>query len=189
MALSPPATLGLALFATALGECGIAWSAQAITGVQLPYARREDTLATLRTRFAHCDEAPAPRWVRTVMADVVAQLQGDAQADARLAAVPLDMALAPPFHQQVWQAARRIPMGQTLGYGEFAALLGQPGAARAVGQALGANPFAPIVPCHRVLAKGQGAGGFSAPGGVDTKLRMLQAERARFGGPGLFDAD
>ncbi|MDQ1259036.1 MAG: methylated-DNA-[protein]-cysteine S-methyltransferase [Pseudomonadota bacterium] len=188
MAPTPAPTLGLALFATALGACGMAWSAQAICGVQLPYARREDTLATLLARFPGCGEVPPPDWVRAVMADVVAQLQGDAQADARLGAVPLDMALAPPFHQQVWQAARRIPMGQTLRYGELAALLGQPGAARAVGQALGANPFAPIVPCHRVLAKGQGGGGFSAPGGVDTKLRMLEVERAHFGSPGLFDA-
>lgn len=188
MAHAPLATLGLALFPTPLGDCGIAWSVQAVTGVQLPCVCHADTLATLQARFPGCGEAPAPGWVRAVMADVVAQLQGDTQADARLATVPLDMALAPPFHQQVWQATRRIPMGQTLTYGEFAALLGLPGAARAVGQALGANPFAPIVPCHRVLAKGQGAGGFSAPGGVATKLRMLQVERACFGAPGLFDA-
>lgn len=188
MPQTPLATLGLALFPTALGDCGLAWSAQAITGVQLPYARREDTLATLQARFADCAEAAPPPWVAAVMADVAALLQGDASAAARLAAVPLDMAQAPPFHQQVWQTARHIPMGETLSYGEFAALLSQPGAARAVGQALGANPFAPIVPCHRVLAKGQGGGGFSAPGGVDTKLRMLQIERARFGAPGLFDA-
>lgn len=182
------ATLGLALFPTALGDCGMAWGAQAITGVQLPYVRREDTLATLRVRFAGCEVAEPPPWVAAVMADVAALLQGDADAAARLRTVVLDMAQAPPFHQQVWQAARHIPMGQTLSYGELAALLGQPGAARAVGRALGANPFAPIVPCHRILAKGQRGGGFSAPGGVDTKLRMLQIERACFGAPGLFDA-
>lgn len=180
-------TVGLVLFPTALGDCGLAWSAQAITGVQLPCARREDTLATLRARFPDGAEAVPPPWVATVVADVVALLQGDTDASARLRTVALDMAQAPPFHQQVWQAARHIPMGETLSYGEFAVLLGQPGAARAVGRALGANPFAPIVPCHRVLAKGQGGGGFSAPGGVDTKLRMLQIERARFGAPGLFD--
>jgi methylated-DNA-[protein]-cysteine S-methyltransferase len=180
-------TLGFALFATALGECGMAWGAQAITGVQLPHPRREDTLATLQARFPDCQEAVPPAWVAAVMADVVALLRGDAEAHARLALVPLDMDQAPPFHQEVWQAARRIPLGETLTYGEFAALLGHRGAARAVGQALGANPFAPIVPCHRVLTKGQGGGGFSAPGGVDTKLRMLQIERARFGAPGLFD--
>ena len=77
--------------------------------------------------------------------------------------------------------------GETMTYGEMARRLGEPGAARAVGQALGANPFAPVVPCHRILAAHSGGGGFSAPGGVATKLRMLQIEKARFGGPGLFD--
>jgi len=180
-------TLGFLCFPTALGVCGIAWGAQAITGSQLPCETAQELRQTLHQRFAGVAEAPAPAWVAAVAADIAALLGGDRNAYDRLATVPLDMALAPPFHRAVWEAARHIPVGETLGYGEFAALLGQPGAARAVGQALGANPFAPIVPCHRVLAKNQGAGGFSAPGGVDTKLRMLQIEKARFGGPGLFD--
>ncbi|HEY8358038.1 MAG TPA: MGMT family protein, partial [Ramlibacter sp.] len=75
-----------------------------------------------------------------------------------------------------------------LTYGEVARRIGDPGAARAVGQALGSNPFAPVVPCHRVLAAGGRSGGFSAEGGAATKLRMLQMEQARFDGePGLFD--
>jgi methylated-DNA-[protein]-cysteine S-methyltransferase len=78
-------------------------------------------------------------------------------------------------------------------YGEVATRLGEPSAARAVGQALGRNPFAPVVPCHRVLAAagpsgGYRPGGFSAGGGLATKLRMLQIEGARLGRePGLFD--
>ena len=72
-------------------------------------------------------------------------------------------------------------------YGELATLLGEPGSARAVGQALGHNPFAPVVPCHRILAAGGRSGGFSANGGVATKLRILQIERASVNGPGLFD--
>ncbi|MBN8489515.1 MAG: MGMT family protein, partial [Burkholderiales bacterium] len=75
--------------------------------------------------------------------------------------------------------ARAIPPGRTRTYGELALDLGEPGAARAVGQALGANPFAPIVPCHRILAAHGGAGGFSAPGGTRTKLQLLALERAR----------
>jgi methylated-DNA-[protein]-cysteine S-methyltransferase len=74
-----------------------------------------------------------------------------------------------------------------LTYGEVAQRLGEPGAARAVGQALGANPFAPVVPCHRVLGAQTGTGGFSAHGGLLTKLKMLEIEGTRFGGPGLFD--
>ena len=72
--------------------------------------------------------------------------------------------------------ARRIPPGETLTYGEVAARLGDRGAARAVGKALGQNPFALIVPCHRVLAAGGGIGGFSAGGGVTTKRRLLTIE-------------
>ncbi len=84
--------------------------------------------------------------------------------------------------------ARAIPPGRTLTYGQIAAQLGEPGAARAVGQALGHNPFAPVVPCHRILAAGNRSGGFSAHGSTDTKLRMLEAEGARFGSqPGLFE--
>lgn len=180
-------TLGFTLYPTALGQCGIAWGERAITGCQLPCASPQQTLQTMQSRFPAASELQAPDWVEAVMADVTALLAGESTAHARLARVPLDMALAAPFQREVWAAARHIPVGETLSYGELASLLGQPGAARAVGQALGANPFAPIVPCHRVLAKAQGAGGFSAPGGVDTKLRMLQIEHARFGGPGLFD--
>jgi methylated-DNA-[protein]-cysteine S-methyltransferase len=93
------------------------------------------------------------------------------------------------FHRRVYEASPRIGPGRTCTYAELAQRLGEPGAARAVGQALGANPFAIIVPCHRVLAAGGRSGGFSAPGGVETKLRLLEIERARFGGqPSLFDA-
>jgi methylated-DNA-[protein]-cysteine S-methyltransferase len=97
------------------------------------------------------------------------------------------MGRVPAFHRRVYEFARTIAPGRTMTYGEIAAHLGDPTAARAVGQALGANPFAIIVPCHRVLAAGGRAGGFSAPGGVDTKRRLLEIERARIGNePQLF---
>src|SRR6201999_1110622 len=83
------------------------------------------------------------------------------------------------FHQRVYALARRIPSGATLTYGEVATRIGSPGAARAVGQALGRNPFAIVVPCHRVLAAGGKLGGFTADGGVSTKLKMLTLEGAR----------
>ncbi|MCC2675022.1 MAG: methylated-DNA--protein-cysteine methyltransferase [Ramlibacter sp.] len=102
--------------------------------------------------------------------------------------LPLDFSSVPAFHRRVYDVARAIPPGEVLTYGEVARRIGEPGASRAVGQALGRNPFAPVVPCHRVLAAGGRSGGFSAEGGADTKLRMLEIERARFGGaPGLFD--
>jgi methylated-DNA-[protein]-cysteine S-methyltransferase len=105
-----------------------------------------------------------------------------------LSDLPLALDTVPEFHRRVYEIARAIPPGEVLTYGEVAQRLGEPGAARAVGQALGSNPFAPVVPCHRVLAAGGRSGGFSATGGVDTKLKMLEIERARFGGQaGLFD--
>ena len=107
-----------------------------------------------------------------------------------LSTVPLDMERVPAFERRVYEVARTIPPGQTLTYGEVAARLGDPGAAREVGQALGRNPFAVIVPCHRVVAAGGKTGGFSATGGVTTKLRLLEIERARLRSePTLFDQD
>jgi methylated-DNA-[protein]-cysteine S-methyltransferase len=94
----------------------------------------------------------------------------------------------PPFRRRVYQMARTIPPGETRSYGEIAARLGAPGSARAVGQALGRNPFPIIVPCHRVLAAGGKIGGFSANGGVGTKLRMLALERT-FTGAGASAVD
>jgi methylated-DNA-[protein]-cysteine S-methyltransferase len=98
--------------------------------------------------------------------------------------VTLEMDGVPPFHRRVYEAAREITPGATVSYGEVAARLGAPGSARAVGQALARNPFAIVVPCHRVLAAGGKVGGFSADGGIATKLRLLSIEsrHARAGG-------
>ena len=177
--------LGFALFETALGYCGVAWGPSALSGVQLPESGPGLSRMRIQRRFPGVDELAPPAWVAHIQARVGALLQG--QTDSLLD-VPLDMTGVPPFHQRVYEVARAIAPGRTLTYGEVAAALGEPGAARAVGQALGHNPFAPIVPCHRVLAAGARSGGFSASGGVDTKLRMLLIEGARFGAaPGLFD--
>ena len=83
----------------------------------------------------------------------------------------------PPFYQAVWKACASIPKGETRTYGWVAKKVGNPGAARAVGQALGKNPFAPVVPCHRVVAS-NGLGGFSAKGGSAAKARLLKMEGA-----------
>jgi methylated-DNA-[protein]-cysteine S-methyltransferase len=88
----------------------------------------------------------------------------------------------------VLEEARRIPAGETVTYGELAARAGSPGAAREVGQAMARNRFPIIVPCHRVLAANGGFGGFSAPGGLESKARLLTIERAAVGRePSLFD--
>jgi methylated-DNA-[protein]-cysteine S-methyltransferase len=81
-----------------------------------------------------------------------------------------------PFYQRVYEITRRVPAGATVTYGDIAIRLGAPGAARAVGQALGKNPFAIVVPCHRVLGANGKLGGFSAHGGTATKARLLRIE-------------
>jgi methylated-DNA-[protein]-cysteine S-methyltransferase len=184
-------TLGYALFPTPLGPCGIAWSACGLTGVQLPEADEAATRARMQRRFPHSAESatPPPEVLEAITA-ISALLEGHPPEPHDLTHLTLDMEGVPPFHQRVYELVRRIPPGETLTYGEVTQKLGQPGAARAVGQALGANPFAPVVPCHRVLGSGTGSGGFSAHGGTRTKLKMLETEGARFGKPdepGLFD--
>ena len=106
---------------------------------------------------------------------IVGLLRGEA---SDLSTVALDMTRVPEFHRRVYEVARAIAPGTTLSYGDIAARLGAPGEARAVGHALGRNPFAIVVPCHRVVAAGGKVGGFSANGGVATKLRLLSIERA-----------
>lgn len=167
-----------ALFDTALGPCGIAWAGDAVRGLHLPGADAERMRAGLRRRHPGSVEMEPPVPVRAAIAAIVALLV-DGRTDLRW--IPLDMARVPPFHRRVYELARTIPPGRTLTYGEMAQRLGDATAARAVGQALGANPFAVIVPCHRVLAAGGRSGGFSAPGGVDTKRRLLEIEHARIG--------
>jgi len=105
-----------------------------------------------------------------------------------LADIALDMDGIPEFNARIYAIARTIPPGATLTYGEIAKRLGAADLAREVGQAMGRNPFPPIVPCHRVVAANGKTGGFSATGGVDTKLRLLAIEGAQVGGScPLFD--
>src|SRR5207247_6696232 len=122
---------------------------------------------------------------REASEQMVALLRG---APTDLAAVALDMDGVRAFHRRVYEVARTIPAGKTLSYGDIAARLGAPRAARAVGQALGRNPFPIVVPCHRVLAAGGKPGGFSANGGVATKLRLLAIEAAQEGGAAALPA-
>jgi methylated-DNA-[protein]-cysteine S-methyltransferase len=162
-----------ALFDTAIGRCGLAWSERGISGVQLPESNAAVTRARLRRRFPAAVEAPPAALARRAIAGITALLDG---TPVDLGDLPLELELVPPFQRRVYAVARSIPVGETLTYGGIAARIGEPGAARAVGQALGANPWPIIVPCHRVLAAGGKPGGFSAPGGVATKLRLLATE-------------
>jgi len=164
---------GFALFDTAIGRCGIAWGEGGVAGVQLPEAGEAETRVRMLHRFPAAGEAAPPPQIRQAVERIVALLGGEG---GDLATVALDMDQVPAFHRRVYEVARTIPPGKTLSYGDLAARLGAPGAARAVGQALGRNPFPIVVPCHRVLAAGGKIGGFSAPGSITTKRRLLAIE-------------
>jgi methylated-DNA-[protein]-cysteine S-methyltransferase len=176
---------GFALFDTAIGPCAIAWRSGGIVGVQLPERDAAATRSRMARRYPDASEILPPPGVRLAVDDIRRLLDGEATDLSRIA---LDMSGVPEFHRRVYAVARTIPPGATLTYGEIARRLGETGTARAVGQALGQNPFAIVVPCHRVLAAGGKAGGFSASGGTMTKLRLLTIERARTSdAPTLFD--
>jgi methylated-DNA-[protein]-cysteine S-methyltransferase len=178
--------VGFALFDTAVGRCGIAWSGRGIAGVQLPERDENATRVRLRRRFPGAPEAPPPAHIGQTMEEIARLLRGERRD---LSAVELDMDGVPEFNRQVYAVARTCPAGATLSYGEIATRLGDPAAARDVGVAMGQNPFPIIVPCHRVLAAGGKPGGFSAAGGVTTKLRLLNIEGAQVGdAPTLFES-
>jgi methylated-DNA-[protein]-cysteine S-methyltransferase len=174
---------GFVLFETAIGACGIAWSERGIVGVQLPEGSTRATQSRLLRRFPFAGEARPPADVQHTIEDIVALLGGE-RTD--LGRAVLDSEAVPQFNRRVYDIARAIPAGSTLSYGEVAERLGDRNLARDVAEALGHNPFPIIVPCHRVMAAGGKTGGFSAPGGVRTKLRLLSIERAQPGGPTLF---
>ena len=178
-------TAGIALFETSIGTHGIAWGGQGITAATLPHSRPDLTLAALRRR-ATGPEATPPAEVAEAIELVRRLLDGE---EVDLTGVVLDMDGVGDFDCRVAAVARAISPGDTLTYGEVAKRAGAPGEAREVGAAMGRNRFAPIVPCHRVVAANGKLGGFSAPGGVETKVRMLEIERRHAPGPlSLFEA-
>lgn len=172
------------IFDTAIGSCGIVWSARGIAGVQVHNGNEHSTRASLLRRFAGAQEATPSAEVRRALDGVVALLRGE---KSDLSNVTIDVDELPEFNRRVYDVARTIPPGLTMTYGEIAERLGDRLLARDVGQALGQNPVPLIVPCHRVLAAGGKTGGFSAPGGVVSKLRLLTIEGAQPNKPTLFD--
>lgn len=169
-------TQAFALFQTAIGTAAVAWSPRGILGSQLPEPSVAEARAHMHRRFPNAAEAPPPPVIQGVIDDIVALMKGEAKD---LLGAKLDMDGIPDFHRRVYDVARAIPPGKTLTYGEVADKLDAPGAARAVGQALGANRFPIIVPCHRVLGSGGKVGGFTARGGTSTKMRLLNIEGAK----------
>ena len=174
-----------AIFDTSIGPCGVIWGARGITGVQLPMGSEEKNRKRIRQRNGDIPEGEPPAEVKRAIGAMTELLEGKSND---LAEVLLDLDDVPAFNRGVYDIARKIPPGQTLTYGDIAKKLGGVELSRDVGQALGRNPCPIVVPCHRVLAAGNKPGGFSANGGVVTKLKMLAIEGAVVNHtPGLFD--
>lgn len=177
--------IGYTLFDTAIGRCGVAWSGEGIVAVQLPQETEAQTRARIDQRCPALPEAAPPPEVSRAIERIVSLLDGE-RVD--LADLALDLSEVSEFQRRVYAVARAIPPGKTLSYGDIARRLGDVALSREVGQALGRNPCPIVVPCHRVLAAGDKPGGFSAHGGVVTKLKLLAIEGARVNyTPSLFD--
>ena len=179
-------TCSYALFTTALGTCAIAWSEIGLTGVWLPEAHADPLRRKVARRIEGARESEPSGRVADAVAAIKRLLAGE-RID--LSDVALDDAGIDDFDRRVYAVTRTIGPGRVLTYGEVAARVGVDATARAVGRSLGRNAMPIVVPCHRVVATGGGLGGFSAPGGTETKRRLLAIEDAHPSGPpGLFDA-
>jgi methylated-DNA-[protein]-cysteine S-methyltransferase len=168
------------LFNTELGTCGIAWKGPelkncrpAVLFLQLPETTEDLTEEKIAGSTSGQRSDSPPPYIIEVAEKIRAHLNGGAQD---FQDVCVDLESMGVFTQQVLTACRNIPAGRTMSYSELARMIHHPGAARAVGQALARNPIPLIIPCHRVLTTDGRAGGFSAPGGVETKVRILAGE-------------
>lgn len=165
-----------ALFETAIGPAGIAWSDAGLVACDLPERDADNARRSILRRFPDAVEAMIPAHLQPTVGGIQALMRGE---KADLSDAPLDLSRTPEFHARVYEIARAIPPGETLTYGEIAEKLGDKLLARGVGQALGKNPWPIVVPCHRVTAAGGKPGGFSARGGVNAKLKLLSIEGAK----------
>jgi methylated-DNA-[protein]-cysteine S-methyltransferase len=173
------ASAGIVAFETALGTCAVRWTTEGIAGVRLPSATT--------ARLPRAADVPVPEPVRAVIDAIVAVLDGERRD---LGFVALDEAGLDELQRKVYAATRTVLPGTTVTYGAIARAIGRPDAARDVGAALARNPFPIVVPCHRVVGANGKLTGFSAPGGLATKRRMLQLEGAPgFGQQALFALD
>jgi methylated-DNA-[protein]-cysteine S-methyltransferase len=152
-------------FPTAFGDCAVTWDDRGLLSFSLPGAAQLDPTG----------EAPTP-WLSALAARVQQHLGGDLQTFAN---EPYAFATVTDFERRVYVATLAIPPGATRSYGELANALDLPvGSARAVASALGANPWPLLVPCHRIVGADGRMTGFSGPGGIRTKTRLLALEGA-----------
>lgn len=187
------------LFETAFGPCGLAWNGAGVCAVAFPEADAKKVRAQLlrkapraRRRANHelaafaadaVETDAPPEEVARIAQDITALFAGDLRD---LIYADLDMSGLSDFDRTVYGLTLEIGPGETKTYGELARAMGDITLSRRIGQSLGRNPFPIIVPCHRVVGAGGAMTGFSAPGGAESKRRLLKIEGAL--GPDLLDA-
>lgn len=175
-----PAAIGHAVFETALGFMGVAWSEKGLTRLCLPQASRDGVERRLLRLDGDIPVGTRPPWVVDLIEAIKAYAAG---GTVDFSAFPVDLTGIDAFRMAIYDAARKLAFGEVTTYGELASRAGHTGLARETGAALGANPVPLVIPCHRIMAAGGKIGGFSAPGGSATKERMLGLEGVRVGPP------
>jgi methylated-DNA-[protein]-cysteine S-methyltransferase len=157
-----------ATFSTPLGTCAIAWNDAGLTRFLLPDPERPS---------GGNSETVPPPWIQAIIDRVHRHLAGEPQD---FSDVPFDFSRLPEFVRSVLRGTLTVKSGHTASYGELATAIGQPlAASRAVGSALGDNPWPLLIPCHRIVAATGKMTGFSGPGGVATKVKLLALEGAQ----------
>jgi len=167
---------GYSIFDTAIGRCGVIWSATGVVAVQLPEAREIDTRRRIFQVHPEAREQRPSQNAELAIEGITALLQG---GDPDFSEVSLDAGGVPGFNRRVYEFACSIPRGETRTYHEVAKALGASGAAHSVAQAIAKNPYMLIVPCHRVLEAGNYTDRLSPYGGVISKRRLLALEGAQ----------
>lgn len=174
------------VFDTAVGRCAIAWGQNGVLGVQLADVREIETRRRLLRQFPEARELPPPADVQYFIDSIGIALRGQF---AELSDIPLDMSNLSPFDCRIYEMVRRIPRGETRTRAEIATQVGSPGIVHSLAQALARNPFALVVPCHRVLESAGRIDGIPTNGGAMTRARLLSLEGALPSrGSTLFDA-
>ncbi|HEY9072313.1 MAG TPA: methylated-DNA--[protein]-cysteine S-methyltransferase [Candidatus Ozemobacteraceae bacterium] len=170
-----------AFFDTPLGRCALAWNGRGIRALALPNIDDESTLTLLRKHVPVSREASPTGIARRAILFVRDLLAG--KKPDHTSCPPLDLSYLSKYNISIYTILQRIPAGATIGYGELAAAAGRPRSARATGRIVGSNPLPLLIPCHRVIGADGGLHGFSAPGGIATKRRILELEGTPLPGP------
>lgn len=169
------------VFDTAIGPCGVAWTERGLVGLQVHDATAAAIERRLADKSRSAGPAEPPPWVATVIADLKRYFAGE---PVDFAAVAVDLSGVDPYRRKLYEAMRSLAWGETTTYGELARHMGSTDweGAREVGDAMGRNPVPVVIPCHRVLAAGGKVGGFSAPGGIKSKIKLLALEGVHLDG-------